>query len=88
MAQGVDVGAHVASQRERIRGGTVSRGPNVIAVLLHQPKQERRMRGVMRHPGKVGLGQVENPRGADCFIEWLHLQQTVPRSGGLGPASR
>jgi len=26
------------------------------------------MRGVMRHPGKVGLRQIENPRGADGVI--------------------
>jgi hypothetical protein len=84
MGQGVDVGAHVASQRERVRGGTVSCRAHIIAVLLHQSEKEWRMRGVMRHAGKVGLGQIENPRASDGFIQWLHLQQTVPRYEAAG----
>jgi len=69
MTQGVNVRTHVAAQCQRIRRGTVSRRTDVLAVLLHQSEQKRRMRRVVRHAGKVGLRQIEDARAGDGLIE-------------------
>jgi hypothetical protein len=60
MAQGVDVSPHVSAQGESFGGGAIALGPDVLAVLFHHPEQERRMAGVVRHAGEVGLGEIED----------------------------
>ena len=58
MAQGIDVGAYMATQRDRVGRGTVADGSEVFAVGFDQTKEERRMRRVVRHAGEIRLGEV------------------------------
>ena len=58
VAESVDVGADVATQREGFGGGTAANGGDVLAVLLNQAEQVRRMHGVMRHADEIGLSEI------------------------------
>ena len=47
-------------------------GPDVVAVLLGQAEEERRMRGIVRHPGEIWLRQVVDPRLGKLIPECVH----------------
>src|ERR1700682_512632 len=70
MAKRVDVSANVRTERDGIGRRADTAVAHQVPVLLGEAVKERRMRGVMRHAGKPGLGKVVDA-GAGEEVEKL-----------------
>jgi hypothetical protein len=81
VAQGVDVGADMRAERDRVGRGAVAGRADVFAVLLDEAVEERGMRRMVRHPDEIGLGEVIDLRGGESVEQWSHADGVRSAAG-------
>src|SRR4029077_14577267 len=72
MTERVDMRAHVATESKSLGCRACARGGHIVAMLLDQAEQVRRMYGMMRHADEVRLCEVVELGGVQQSEEIGH----------------
>ena len=88
VAEAIDVGAHMAAQRDGIGGRTVAGRRVHIAMLFGHRKQVRGMRRVVRHPHEIRLRQIIDTGIAGQVEQFHDASVSAPRLVSHGQSHR